>query len=227
MRRPLAHDVVEQDGEVVLARDADTSDPVLPLRVAEAAARAGLPLPPATLEGLRGCPDLPLPWPAPARDAFVGLLAGGPAAVPVLEALDQAGLLVRLLPEWERVRSKPQRNSYHRFTVDRHLVEAAAAAAALTRRVTRPDLLLLGALLHDLGKGWPGDHTDVGVRGRRPARPAARPAARRRRRAGRDGPPPPAAARRRHAARPGGPRDGPGGRRRPWAACRCSTCCTR
>jgi [protein-PII] uridylyltransferase len=33
------------------------------------------------------------------------------------------------------VRSKPQRNSYHRFTVDRHLVEAAAAAAGLTRRV--------------------------------------------------------------------------------------------
>jgi [protein-PII] uridylyltransferase len=84
--------------------------------------------------------------------------------VPVLEALDQAGLLTRLLPEWERVRSKPQRNSYHRFTVDRHLVEAAAAAAALTRRVARPDLLLLGALLHDIGKGYPGDHTEVGMR---------------------------------------------------------------
>jgi [protein-PII] uridylyltransferase len=83
--------------------------------------------------------------------------------VQVFEALDQAGLLVRLLPEWESVRSKPQRNSYHRFTVDRHLVEAAAAAAALTRRVARPDLLLLGALLHDIGKGLPGDHTVVGM----------------------------------------------------------------
>jgi [protein-PII] uridylyltransferase len=51
----------------------------------------------------------------------------------------------------------------HRFTVDRHLVEAAAAAAALTRTVARPDLLLLGALLHDIGKGFPGDHTDAGV----------------------------------------------------------------
>ncbi|MDX6218615.1 MAG: [protein-PII] uridylyltransferase [Frankiales bacterium] len=164
-RRPLADDVVEQDGEVVLARDASPSeDAVLVLRVAEAAARAQLPIAPITLTRLVSCPPLPEPWPAPALDAFVGLLAAGAGAVPVFEALDQAGLLTRLLPEWEWVRSKPQRNSYHRFTVDRHLVEAAAAAAALTRRVGRPDLLLLGALLHDIGKGLPGDHTEVGMR---------------------------------------------------------------
>ncbi len=165
VRRPLADDVVEQDGEVVLARDATPgADPDLVLRVAAAAARAGLPVAPHTLSRLAAeCPDLPVPWPAPAREALVQLLAAGPPAVPVLEALDQAGLLVRLLPEWAEVRSKPQRNSYHRFTVDRHLVETAAAAAALTRRVHRPDLLLLGALLHDIGKGRPGDHTVVGM----------------------------------------------------------------
>jgi len=165
VRRPLADDVVEQDGEVVLARDATpATDPDLVLRVAAAAAWAGLPVAPHTLSRLAAeCPDLPVPWPDRAREALVQLLAAGPPAVPVLEALDQAGLLVRLLPEWSDVRSKPQRNSYHRFTVDRHLVEAAAAAAALTRRVHRPDLLLLGALLHDIGKGRPGDHTVVGM----------------------------------------------------------------
>lgn len=166
VRRPLAVDVVEQDGEVVLARDAAPgSDPVLVLRVAAAAARADLPIAPHTLVRLAAeCPDLPVPWPAAAREGLVQLLAAGPPVVPVMEALDQSGLLVRLLPEWASVRSKPQRNSYHRFTVDRHLVEAAAAAAALTRRVARPDLLLLGALLHDIGKGLPGDHTEVGMR---------------------------------------------------------------
>jgi [protein-PII] uridylyltransferase len=31
------------------------------------------------------------------------------------------------------------------------------------RDVSRPDLLLMGALLHDIGKGYPSDHTEVGV----------------------------------------------------------------
>ena len=72
------------------------------------------------------------------------------------------GCSSRLIPEWDRVRSLPQRHPWHRFTVDRHLVEAAAAAAELTRDVDRPDLLLVAALLHDIGKGWPGDHSEVG-----------------------------------------------------------------
>ena len=165
VRRPLADDVVEQDREVVLARAAEPArDPGLVLRVAAAAAAADLPISPATLGRLaRECPPLPEPWPRPALDALVALLAAGRRAVPVFEHLDQAGLLVRLLPEWESVRSRPQRNSYHRLTVDRHLVEAAANAAGLTRLVARPDLLLLGALLHDIGKGQPGDHTVEGM----------------------------------------------------------------
>ena len=61
------------------------------------------------------------------------------------------------------MRNKPQRNAYHTFTVDRHLLEAAALAAGLTDTVERPDLLLVGTLLHDIGKGFPGDHTTVGM----------------------------------------------------------------
>jgi [protein-PII] uridylyltransferase len=81
----------------------------------------------------------------------------------VVEALDQMGLWVHVLPEWSAVRSKPQRNAYHRFTVDRHLMEAAANAAELVARTDRPDLLVVGTLLHDIGKGFPGDHTEVGI----------------------------------------------------------------
>ena len=162
-RRPLADGVVEQDGEVVLARAAmPASDPVLVLRAAAAAAQTGLPLAPRALARLADCPPLPVPWPEDARDALVALLGAGPAAISVWEALDQEGLLTVLIPDWERVRNRPQRNPLHRFTVDRHLVECAANAAALTRNVARPDLLLLTALLHDIGKGWPGDHSISG-----------------------------------------------------------------
>ena len=162
-RRPLADGVVEQDGEVVLARAAvPASDPVLILRAAAAAAQTGLPLAPRALARLADCPPLPVPWPDDARDALVALLGAGPAAIGVWEALDQEGLLTVLIPDWERVRNRPQRNPLHRFTVDRHLVECAANAAALTRDVARPDLLLIAALLHDIGKGWPGDHSVSG-----------------------------------------------------------------
>jgi [protein-PII] uridylyltransferase len=162
-RLPLADGVVEQDGEVVLARAADPAgDPVLVLRAAAAAAQAGLPLAPRTLDRLTECPPLPVPWPAPARDALLALLGAGPSAVSVWEALDTEGLITSLIPDWERVRNRPQRNPLHTFTVDRHLVEAAGHAAALTREVARPDLLLLAALLHDIGKGWPGDHSVTG-----------------------------------------------------------------
>jgi [protein-PII] uridylyltransferase len=103
------------------------------------------------------------PWSDATRQALVALLALGRPAVDKIESLDQHGLLVRLIPEWAAVRNKPQRNAYHRFTVDRHLLEAAALAAELTDTVERPDLLLIGALLHDIGKGFPGDHTAVGI----------------------------------------------------------------
>ena len=80
----------------------------------------------------------------------------------VVEALDRTGLWGRLLPEWGAVRDLPPRDRAHVWTVDRHLVEATAQAARLTTRVARPDLLLVGTLLHDIGKGRGGDHSVVG-----------------------------------------------------------------
>ncbi|KOG87181.1 protein-PII uridylyltransferase, partial [Streptomyces varsoviensis] len=103
-----------------------------------------------------------MPWPAEAREALVTLLGAGEPTVSVWEALEAGGVVSRLLPDWERVRCRPQRNPVHRWTVDRHLIETAVRAAALTRRVGRPDLLLVAALLHDIGKGWPGDHSVSG-----------------------------------------------------------------
>ncbi|MGW0820907.1 [protein-PII] uridylyltransferase [Streptomyces sp. NPDC002845] len=163
-RSPLAEGVVEQDGEVVLARAARPDrDAVLPLRAAAAAAQAGLPL---SLHAVRrmaaAARPLPTPWPAEAREQLVTLLGSGRPTVDVWEALEAEGLITQLLPDWERVRCRPQRNAVHIWTVDRHLIETAVGASEFTRRVHRPDLLLVAALLHDIGKGWPGDHSVAG-----------------------------------------------------------------
>ncbi len=163
-RTPLAEGVVEADGEVVLARTARPErDPVLTLRAAAAAAEAGLPLSRHLVRHLgTAAQPLPVPWPSQAREELVTLLGAGEATVGVWEALEAEGIITRLLPDWERVHCRPQRNPVHTWTVDRHLVETAVRASHLTRRVGRPDLLLIAALLHDIGKGWPGDHSVAG-----------------------------------------------------------------
>ncbi|MFI7072167.1 [protein-PII] uridylyltransferase [Micromonospora sediminicola] len=166
LRRPVARDVVEQDGELVLARTAIGArpDPSLSLRVAAAAATTRLPIARATCEWLAAyCPPLPAPWPPAARAALITLLGAGPGLVPTWETCDRYGLVDGWLPEWTRLRSLPQHNPVHRFTLDRHLVQAAYEASRHTRDVERPDLLLLGAFLHDIGKGLPGDHSTVGA----------------------------------------------------------------
>jgi [protein-PII] uridylyltransferase len=163
--KEIAPGVLLQRGLVSLAPAAAfTDDPLAVLRVAVAAAQHEAFLTRDALERLAAeCPPMPTPWPAEARRLLTDLLLTGRPAIEVIESLDQLGLWHRLIPEWAPARSRPQRNAYHRFTVDRHLCEAAAEAAALASRVSRPDLLVLGALLHDIGKGYAGDHTEVGI----------------------------------------------------------------
>lgn len=167
----LGHGIVSTQGKVRI-RAGVTIDELTPLRVALAAATMELPISRDVLGALRAAPRLPDPWPPAARELFVQLLACGRSSVAVIESLDHVDVWTALLPEWAPTRSRPQRNAYHRFTVDRHLLEATAEAAALAARVERPDLLLVGALLHDIGKGAIGkgaigkghavDHTVVG-----------------------------------------------------------------
>ncbi len=158
--------LVARDGEIVLVSEADpAADTSLALRVAAASAERDLPMSRSTLERLAKramAPDGE--WPPPVLNALLRLLGAGRPAIAAVEALDQQGVWMRYLPEWSPVRNRPQRNAYHRFTVDRHLLEAVANAAALQSSVHRPDMLLLGALLHDIGKGQGGDHTDIGIK---------------------------------------------------------------
>jgi [protein-PII] uridylyltransferase len=167
-RRPrlekVADGVAVSGGEVVLDRGADPEeDPVLLLRAAAVAAERGRMLAPPTAARLaRSSAPLPDPWPAEARDLLVRLLASGRGLLPVWETLDETGALDAVLPEWQRIRLLPHASAVHRFTVDRHVVESCVEASRLIRRVARPDLLLVAALLHDIGKGGRQDHSVAG-----------------------------------------------------------------
>ncbi|MCV7071362.1 [protein-PII] uridylyltransferase [Mycobacterium rufum] len=165
VRRPLDEGVIEFNGEVILARDARPErDPGLILRVAAASATTGLPMAASTLSRLvETAPELRTPWPRQALKDLLVMLAAGPSAVGTIEALDRTGLWGRLFPEWGAVRDLPPRDVVHIWTVDRHLVETVSRASAFTTRVSRPDLLVLGALVHDIGKGRGGDHSVIGA----------------------------------------------------------------
>ena len=153
------------NSEVTIEDGYDISnDSAIGLRAAAAAAQRGLPL------SIDACvlfsekfSTLPNPWPKSVLNDLVSLIGAGSPMIRVFEALDQDGLIEKWIPEWSHVRFLPQRNVLHRHTVDRHMLETAVHAAALTRTVTRPDLLLVAALFHDIGKGFPDkDHCDYG-----------------------------------------------------------------
>lgn len=160
----LSHGIVIDGGLLSLEAAVPIDETSTIFHVAHAAASRHAFIDRTALDLLAdGISELKTPWTDDMRRGFTDVLRLGRPAIAVIEALDQVGLMSKIIPEWEPCRSRPQRNAYHRFTVDRHLLEAAAEAAALADRVERKDLLVLGALLHDIGKGYPGDHTDVGV----------------------------------------------------------------
>jgi [protein-PII] uridylyltransferase len=103
----------------------------------------------------------------------------GDAAQPsVLEVMHQLGILSALMPEWAPCTARVQHDLYHVYTVDQHQLYAVAMqkriargelaelhplATELWREVARPGPLLLGTLLHDVGKPLGKGHAEKGA----------------------------------------------------------------
>ena len=163
--RALGPALVLRDSEVVVPASASiATDRTLALRAATASAQLGVPIARATMDRLADeAESAGGAWDEALRRAFLQLLGAGPGSTHAIEALDHIGVWERYVPEWAQVRNRPQFNPYHRWTVDRHLLEAAVNATEHMLDVHRPDLLLMGAFLHDIGKGSGADHSEAGA----------------------------------------------------------------
>jgi [protein-PII] uridylyltransferase len=119
-----------------------------------------------------------------ASDLFMQILASETRVMRTLMLMNDVGMLAQLMPEWEHIVCRWQHVVYHTFTVDVHsifLVEelrrlwrgkyarAMPELSELMREVEDRPVLFLGCLLHDIGKGFGGDHSNKGVVRARPA----------------------------------------------------------
>ena len=111
---------------------------------------------------------------AEASQAFLALLRTHGKLGLALRNLHETGVLDAVLPCWQHIRCLIQINQYHHFTVDEHTLRAIEAAEGFAadqgavgqayREIHHKELLHLALLLHDAGKGFEEDHSEVGRR---------------------------------------------------------------
>src|SRR3954462_5095329 len=107
-------------------------------------------------------------------DAFLKLLSNPVRLGELLRRLHEMHVLEKIVPEFHHARSLLQFNQYHKYTVDEHCIRAIEEAADFVgrtdavgdvyRQLADKTTLHLVLLLHDLGKGFEEDHSEVGRR---------------------------------------------------------------
>jgi [protein-PII] uridylyltransferase len=111
------------------------------------------------------------------RDLFLAICRNWGRTALTLGEMHELGLLGRYLPEWGALTCLVQYDVYHKFTADQHSLLAVENLEALApgqsaesegiaevlNELARPDLLMLGMLLHDIGKGKGHGHVAKGI----------------------------------------------------------------
>ena len=132
------------------------------------------PIAHATCEAIRAAvPKLPDDISPEAAEQFIALLDQPARLGDILRNLHEMRVLEKIIPAFSHARCLLQFNEYHKYTVDEHCIRAVEHASDFAgdqgpvgrvyRHIKRKWLLHLALLLHDLGKGYPGDHSDVGL----------------------------------------------------------------
>ncbi len=106
--------------------------------------------------------------------AFLKVLAHPLRLGELLRRLHEMGVLEKIIPEFSHARSFLQFNQYHKYTVDEHCIRAVEeathfetrhdAVGQIYRSIPDKTILHLTLLIHDLGKGFEEDHSEVGRR---------------------------------------------------------------
>lgn len=113
-----------------------------------------------------------------AVQAFLKMLTVRGKAAAGLRLMHDLDFLGKFLPEFGRITCLVQHDLYHRYTVDEHTIKVIEALDNLVntrqRSIERyreiyngiedPLALNLGLLMHDIGKGLGGGHTEKGIR---------------------------------------------------------------
>jgi [protein-PII] uridylyltransferase len=145
------------------------------LRLCDVANLYDKPIHPETMEAIHAAVErLPGDVDDDAVARFRSLLSQPARLGEMLRSLHAMGVLEKIIPEFEHARCLLQFNQYHKYTVDEHCFRAVEYSADLRldqglfgdiyRGLKRKWLLHLALLLHDLGKGFTEDHSEVGKR---------------------------------------------------------------
>ncbi|MBI3352473.1 MAG: [protein-PII] uridylyltransferase [Nitrospirae bacterium] len=107
------------------------------------------------------------------KKIFMEFLSRPGCIAPLLRKMRQTRVLDTFISDFGHVNRLMQYNQYHKYTVDEHLIKCIEEAEALSeetgvlaqiyREIKRKDLLHLALLMHDIGKGRGGDHTQWGI----------------------------------------------------------------
>lgn len=105
---------------------------------------------------------------------FMELMASTSGLASQLRRLHELRVLEQIIPDVTHARCLLQFNQYHKYTVDAHSIRAVECATELEtnqsllgviyRSLKNKALLHLALLIHDLGKGFAEDHSEVGRR---------------------------------------------------------------
>jgi len=111
--------------------------------------------------------------------AFLRILRPRGPVADTLFAMHRLGVLKTIIPEWEHLECLIAHDPFHIYTVDHHslmgvreidrlrageFAEQVPLLTEVVRDLPQPELLVLGMLFHDIGKGQGDDHSGRGAR---------------------------------------------------------------